>query len=128
MSPNVEVSSTQLVPFFVLHSVDQNGVSQYLAHTNLFEVISQNPPNGFLVSSPADANGDVTFTFRHTNMNFGDDVRLSIIAVVEPVVAPQFPFTCELLSIFNWDLPRTQGGATPTVPSAKDNRGITVTF
>ncbi|NQY58047.1 MAG: hypothetical protein HRT86_16480, partial [Ilumatobacteraceae bacterium] len=45
----------------------------------------------------------------------------------EPSPAP-LQNTFELVSVFDWDLPRTPSGPSKTVPNAKDLRGLTVTF
>lgn len=85
-------------------------------------------PGDFLLA-PLTAQGTAAFTFTHSGLVAGDDVRLSIVAVVEPV--PNTTNTFELLSLFDWDLSTTPGGATPTVPAVlggRDARGLTTTY
>jgi hypothetical protein len=84
-------------------------------------------PGDFLLSTLTDMNGNASFSFTHHGLSVGDEVRISIVGVLEPSAGFPTP-TFELISLFDWDLPRTQGGATPTVPTAKDLRGLTTVF
>jgi len=114
-----DVTGAQLVPGFDTRFVDGQGAVTFDAYTAL--------PGDFLLSNLTDANGNASFSFAHHNLQPGDDVRLSIVAVLEPSPAPLLN-TFELVSVFDWDLPRTPSGPSPTVPNAKDLRGLTVTF
>ena len=84
-------------------------------------------PGDFLLSTLTNSNGNASFSFTHNGLSAGDEVRLSIVAVLEPSVGFTTP-TFELISVFDWDLPRTQSGPTPTVPTALDRRGLTTVF
>lgn len=109
-----DVAGAQLVPGF-----DINGTAGVFPYSSL--------PGDFLLSTLTDSSGDASFSFTHSGLSAGDEVRISIVAVLEPSVGFANP-TFELLSVFDWDLPRTQSGPTPTVPSAKDLRGLTTVF
>ncbi|MFN3244816.1 MAG: YncE family protein [Planctomycetota bacterium] len=114
-----DVTGSQLVPGFDTRFQDGQGVVTINPYTAL--------PGDFLLSTLTDANGNASFSFAHHNLQPGDEVRLSIVAVLEPSPSPLVN-TFELVSIFDWDLPRTPSGPSPTVPTAKDLRGLTVTF
>jgi hypothetical protein len=118
ISSGAALAGAQLTPGFDTSLVTPTG-TQISAFTGL--------PGDFLLSSPTDSNGIATFDVTHHGLAAGDDVRINIVAVAKPVSGLANP-TFELLSLFEWDLPRTQGGATPTVPNAKDLRGLTTTF
>ena len=113
------VSSAQLVPTFQMRLV--NPMTQQVI-INPYAAL----PGDFLLSTPTDATGTASFSFNHTGLSAGDDVRLSIVAVLEP--SPSLPLTFELVSVNDWDHPATEGGATPTVPAARDLRGLTTPF
>lgn len=113
-----DVTGAQMVAGFDVNFTTQTG-STVNPYTQL--------PGDFLLSTLTDMNGDASFGFTHHGLSVGDEVRISIVAVLEP--SPGFPTpTFELISIFDWDLPRTPGGPTPTVPTAKDLRGLTTVF
>jgi hypothetical protein len=85
-------------------------------------------PGDFLLSSLTDTLGNATFDYVVTGASPGDEIRLSIVAVLEPVppISVFGPFY--RLSLEDWDLPTTPNGPTPTTPNAKHLRGITVVY
>lgn len=119
VSATPDVTGVQLVPGFDTRLAPAQGPVTINPYTAL--------PGDFLMSTLTDANGNASFAFMHHNLQPGDDVRLSIVAVLEPSPAP-LQNTFELVSVFDWDLPRTPSGPSKTVPNAKDLRGLTVTF
>jgi len=102
------------------------------ASTILMPTISFSPgpvayaslPGDFLVA-PTDSLGNALFSFKRQQLAPGHEVRLAILAVLTPGTIGG---TFDAQSLFDWDLPTTSGGATPTVPSATDRRGVTATY
>ncbi|HHH28621.1 MAG TPA: hypothetical protein ENK57_09785 [Polyangiaceae bacterium] len=114
VSKSPVVTSTQLVPTFSL--MDPSGaIAPYTAL-----------PGDFLLSAPTSSTGSASFTFQHSGLVLGDEVRLSIVAVLDPVAGMPGVFTA--VSLGQWELPTTPGGATPTVPAGADGRGLTTAY
>jgi len=118
ISSGADLSGAQVVPGFDVELTTQTGstVSPFTAL-----------PGDFLLSTQTDPNGNANFSVTHHNLSPGDEVRIAIVGVLDPAAGFPTP-TFDLISLFEWDLPRTPSGPSPTVPTAKDLRGVTVAF
>tara|TARA_R110002072_G_scaffold177524_2_gene333462 strand:+ start:40732 stop:44166 length:3435 start_codon:yes stop_codon:yes gene_type:complete len=82
-------------------------------------------PGGFVASTVTDGAGDGTFQFSLSGLSVGDEVRLSVVAILKPSSGTNI---FQRVSLEEWDLPQTQNGATATVPTAQDLRGFSIVY
>lgn len=91
-------------------------------------------PGGFVISSGADANGNATFSYTLSGLAVGDEVKLSVVAILDPVnvlisgAPPSTYGPFKRSSLEDWDLPQTANGPTATTPTAKHLRGFEVVY